>query len=99
MPLGLPALLPSPPPAAAAAATVRSPASMRPAALPAPRWHQVGKYQEQPQLLDPLLEGVVQPLTALLRAAAAEPAAADLGAVRGVSRMLWQLSMVRCGAT
>ena len=56
---------------------------------------QVSKYQEQPQLLDPLLEDTVQPLTALLRAAAAEPAAADLQRVRGVSRLLWQLSVVR----
>jgi hypothetical protein len=55
----------------------------------------VSKYQEQPQLLDPLLEGLVQPLAALLRAAAAAPSAADLGAVRGVSRLLWQLSVVR----
>lgn len=57
---------------------------------------QVSKYQEQSQLLDPLLEGLVQPLAALLRTAAAEPAAADLGVVRGVSRLLWQLSVVRC---
>ena len=56
---------------------------------------QVSKYQEQPQLLDPLLEDTVQPLTALLRAAAADPAAADLQRVRGVSRLLWQLSVVR----
>ena len=56
---------------------------------------QVGKYQEQPQLLDPLLEGIVAPLAALLRSAAAAPAAADLRRVRDVSRLLWQLSMVR----
>lgn len=56
---------------------------------------QVGKYQEQPQLLDPLLEDIVTPLTALLRAAAADPAAADLLRVRGISRLLWQLSIVR----
>ena len=58
---------------------------------------QLSKYQEQAQLLDPLLEGIVQPLTALLRAAAADPQAADLGRVRGVSRLLWQLSVVRWG--
>jgi hypothetical protein len=60
---------------------------------------QVSKYQEQPQLLDPLLEDAVQPLTTLLRAAAADPAAADLQRVRGVSRLLWQLSVVRWGPT
>lgn len=57
----------------------------------------MGKYQEQPQLLDPLLEGLVQPLTALLRAAAEDPPAADLARVRSISRLLWQLSVVRCG--
>lgn len=56
---------------------------------------QVGKYQEQPQLLDPLLEGIVTPLTALLRAAAEDPPAADLLRVRAVARLLWQLSIVR----
>ncbi|KAL4422042.1 hypothetical protein ABPG77_004858 [Micractinium sp. CCAP 211/92] len=55
----------------------------------------VGKYQEQPQLLDPLLEGIVTPLTALLRAAAENPPAADLPRVRAVARLLWQLSIVR----
>ncbi len=40
----------------------------------------------------------MQPLAALLRSAAAEPAAADLSAVRGVSRLLWQLSVVRCAS-
>lgn len=61
----------------------------------APCTRQVGKYQEQPQLLDPLLEGLVGPLTALLRAAAEDPGAADLRRVRGVARLLWQLSVVR----
>ena len=56
---------------------------------------QVCKYQEQPQLLDPLLEGIVHPLTALLRAAAEAPEAADLRRVHGVARLLWQLSVVR----
>lgn len=56
----------------------------------------MGKYQEQAQLLDPLLEGIVQPLAAVLRAAAADPAAADPARVRGVSRLLWQLAVVRC---
>ena len=56
---------------------------------------QVGKYQEQPQLLDPLLEGIVAPLTALLRADAEAPAAADVERVRAVSRLLWQLAVVR----
>ncbi|KAL4443777.1 hypothetical protein ABPG75_011514 [Micractinium tetrahymenae] len=61
-----------------------------------PRFAQiVGKYQEQPQLLDPLLEGVVAPLTALLRTAADDPAAADLPRVRAIARLLWQLSVVR----
>lgn len=56
---------------------------------------QVSKYQEQPQLLDPLLEGVVAPLAALLRAAAEDPPAADLRRVRAIARLLWQLSVVR----
>jgi hypothetical protein len=55
----------------------------------------VSKYQEQAQLLDPLLEGTVQLLAALLRTQAADPHAADLALVRGVSRLLWQLSVVR----
>lgn len=55
----------------------------------------MGKYQEQPQLLDPLLEGLVSPLSALLRAAAADPATADLQRVRNICRLLWQLSLVR----
>jgi hypothetical protein len=68
------------------------------------------KYQEQPQLLDGCLEGVVQPLAALLRdhaAAAAPPpgaggahpgtraAAAEVGAVCGVCRLLHVLVTVR----
>jgi hypothetical protein len=56
---------------------------------------QVSKYQEQAQLLDPLLEGAVQPLAALLRTMAADPPTADLARVRGVSRLLWQLYVVR----
>ncbi|KAL4858426.1 Tubulin-folding cofactor D [Chlorella vulgaris] len=61
-----------------------------------PRFAQiVSKYQEQAQLLDPLLEGAVQPLAALLRTMAADPPTADLASVRGVSRLLWQLSVVR----
>lgn len=55
----------------------------------------MSKYQEQPQLLDPLLEGVVAPLAALLRAAAEDPPAADLRRVRAIARLLWQLSVVR----
>lgn len=55
----------------------------------------VSKYQEQAQLLDPLLEGIIQPLAAILRTQAAEPHAAELMRVRGVSRLLWQLSVVR----
>ena len=45
------------------------------------------------------LEDAVQPLTTLLRAAAADPAPADLQRVRSVSRLLWQLSVVRWGPT
>lgn len=59
---------------------------------------QVTKYQEQAQLLDPLLEGLVQPLAGLLHRFALDPAAADPAAVTDASRFLWLLATVRWGA-
>ena len=70
---------------------------------------QVTKYQEQPQLLDPLLESVVGPLAQLLsqlareRSSVASNAAADapaaggevLGRVGAVARLLWVVATVR----
>lgn len=55
---------------------------------------QLDKYQEQPQLLDPYLEGIVMPLSALLRTAATAPAP-DMEAAHSVSRLLWVAATVR----
>ena len=98
--LPAPQRLPPPLPLGRRLCLARAPCPRPGVRLASPTTHprhlrQVGKYQEQPQLLDPLLEGLVAPLTALLRAAADQPAAADLRCVRGVSRLLWQLSVVR----
>ena len=57
------------------------------------------KYQEQAQLLDPLLEGLVRPLAGLLHAfaAGAEGGAPPPAAtVADASRFLWLLATVRC---
>ena len=55
----------------------------------------MSKYQEQSQLLDPLLEGLVQPLARLLGEYAQHPDSADLAAVRDVSQYLRHLASVR----
>lgn len=56
---------------------------------------QLTKYQEQPQLLDGSLEGIVQPLAVLLRQAAVSSTAQDTARVQGVCRMLHVLVSVR----
>jgi hypothetical protein len=56
---------------------------------------QLTKYQEQPQLLDGSLEGIVQPLAVLLRQAAVASTAQDTARVQGVCRMLHVLVSVR----
>ena len=56
---------------------------------------QVTKYQEQSQLLDPLLDGLVQPLARLLGEYAEAPGSADLARVRDVSRYLRHLANAR----
>lgn len=49
---------------------------------------QVGKYQEQSQLLDPHLEDIIKPLAAALREEAARADSADLDRVQAVSRLV-----------
>ncbi len=57
---------------------------------------QLDEYREQSELLDPLLEGLVAPLTEVLRAAAMASAVGDnLCGMRGVSRLLWTLASTR----
>lgn len=53
------------------------------------------KYQEQPQLLDGSLEGIVQPLAVLLRQTAVSSTAHDTALVQRVCRMLHVLISVR----
>lgn len=92
------------PPARFARATTHPPLN----ALPITHTCQVTKYQEQPQLLDPLLEDLVKPLAGLLLRLAlaatgsegsAGGASVDAAAVADVSRFLWLLSTVRCERT
>ena len=58
---------------------------------------QLQKYQEQCHLLDPLLEQLVAPLSALLRTFAAEESGANLASVQSISCLLWTIVTVRCG--
>ncbi len=73
---------------------------------------QCGKYQEQPQLLDPHLEGILSPLTDVLRRAARAAAAvgadsadataaatADLASSQRVCRLLQLLATLRGAKT
>ncbi|KAF6263485.1 armadillo-type protein [Scenedesmus sp. NREL 46B-D3] len=53
------------------------------------------KYQEQPQLLDGHLEGIVQPLAVLLRSTALSSTAQDTGSVQNICRLLHVLISVR----
>eukprot|EP00854_Cymbomonas_tetramitiformis_P010531 gene10531-12462_t len=53
------------------------------------------RYQEQPQLLDPHIEGMVTPLTAALRELASETETIDLSSVQRVSHAVHILSTVR----
>lgn len=62
---------------------------------PCPLFLQLTKYQEQPQLLDGSLEGIVQPLAVLLRQTAVSSTAHDTALVQGVCRMLHVLISVR----
>jgi hypothetical protein len=56
---------------------------------------QLTKYQEQPQLLDGHLEGIVQPLAVLLRSTALSSTAQDTGSVQDICRLLHVLISVR----
>jgi hypothetical protein len=56
---------------------------------------QLTKYQEQPQLLDGHLEGIVQPLAVLLRSTALSSTAHDTGSVQDICRLLHVLISVR----
>lgn len=56
---------------------------------------QLTKYQEQPQLLDGHLEGIVQPLAVLLRRTALSSTAQDTGSVQDICRLLHVLISVR----
>jgi hypothetical protein len=56
---------------------------------------QLTKYQEQPQLLDGNLEGIVQPLAVLLRQTALSSTAQDTGSVQDICRLLHVLISVR----
>eukprot|EP00887_Chlorella_sp_A99_P001994 scaffold18.g1994.t1 len=63
-----------------------------------PRFSQlITKYQEQAQLLDPLLEELVKPLARLLAdlAPGYDPATPASTPIHAVARLLWQLSAVR----
>ena len=55
---------------------------------------QLEKYQEQSQLLDPLLEGIVVPLSKLLRSQAVA-ATADLEVTNSICRLLFVVANVR----
>ena len=56
---------------------------------------QLEKYQEQSQLLDPCLEGIIVPLSQLLRKQAVA-SAADLELTNALCRMLMVAANVRC---
>lgn len=56
---------------------------------------QLSRYQEQPQLLDGILEGIVQPLACVLRAAALGGCEHGIDTVVDVCRLLYVLLTVR----
>lgn len=71
-----------------------------PSPCPAHRPLQCSKYQEQPRLLDPHLEALLAPLTAVLRAAARQaaggPASPELlASAQRAARLLHQLALLR----
>jgi hypothetical protein len=74
--------------------------SLTPPALCAPDTTQLTKYQEQPQLLDPHLERLVDGLTSVLRDSARQAASGgasrcDLGASQRVAKLLHVLATTR----
>lgn len=61
-----------------------------------PRYRDImHKYQEQPQLLDGYLEGIVVPLSKLLREHAVVQASSDMSTLLAVCRLLHVLVIVR----
>jgi hypothetical protein len=74
--------------------------SLTPPALCAPDTTQLTKYQEQPQLLDPHLERLVDGLTSVLRdsarqAASGDASRCDLGVSQRVAKLLHVLATTR----
>ena len=56
---------------------------------------QLSRYQEQPQLLDPHLSGIVEPLAGVLRGSAGAGAPEDLAVIQGISSLLWAVATIR----
>ncbi|KAK9846640.1 hypothetical protein WJX81_008203 [Elliptochloris bilobata] len=60
------------------------------------RFHQIlSRYQEQPQLLDPHLSAIVEPLAGVLREGAVAEPPEDIAVIVAVSRLLWAAATIR----
>ncbi len=57
---------------------------------------QLEKYQEQAQLLDPHMEGLIRPMAAILREQARSKQSADMNITLNVCKILWTAASVRC---